>query len=100
MPNQTQSLHPHTVPDTTDGFTGDTLAAVPTVEIAVRSLRSGMVLVDPDLHTPEAVIDHRNRSAPRSGSQRFLVLDLDRKRHTEVVLTTNATVLVMADSVK
>lgn len=57
------------------------------------NLRPGMILVDPDLHTAEAVIDHRMRGG-RDGAGRWLVHDLNAGTFTEVELHLNALLTV------
>jgi len=51
-------------------------------------LRPGMVLLDPELRTPEYAVDHRVGRA-RDGQVEYLVEDLDRGGWLRLNLTAN-----------
>lgn len=79
-----------------EGETVDDLDQFDYTMIRADKLKPGMILVDPDLHTPVYAIDHRNRAKPRSGAVKWLVEDLenggwreqDFGRNTEVPVAT------------
>lgn len=60
------------------------------------NLREGMVLMDPDLNTPAAWLDHRVRSTKNSGEVAFMAHDLEDGRFIRVSIHRNATVAVLA----
>lgn len=74
----------------------DTMAELPGVQIVASKLRAGMVLLDPELKTPGAVLDHKNRSARGSGNVEFLAYDYDRRNYVPVSLHANTLVWVAA----
>lgn len=74
----------------------DTMEAVSTVSIPARSLKAGMVLVDPELDTPAAEIDHRTRTTRGSGEISFLVFDYDTRNWATVSFHENVSIKVMA----
>jgi hypothetical protein len=81
----------------TEGAEVDPFATDATA-VKASALRSGMVLLDPELGTPEAVIDHKMRTQRGSGDVRFLVQSLDSGRYSEVNIFGHATVNVLAKS--
>lgn len=90
-----RKLRPYIVPDgeTVDSF--DTRS----VEVVARNLREGMVLMDAELGTPAAAIDHRVSATRNSGGIAFLVEDLDgssRAHWYRAEIHRNATVRVLA----
>lgn len=74
----------------------DTLTPVRIAQVAVRTLRPGMILVDLVLGTPEAEIDHRVSTIRNSGELRFLAHDLNTGELITVSLRDNGTVGVLA----
>lgn len=74
----------------------NTLSEVAAVELPATGLRPGMVLVDPELRTPAAAVDHRMRTIRGSGEVRYLVTNLDAPGWSEINLSARGTVLVMA----
>jgi hypothetical protein len=66
--------------------------------VKASALRAGMVLLDPEFGTPEAVIDHKVRSHRGTGDVRFLVQMLDSGRYVEVNIHEHRTVNVLARS--
>lgn len=57
----------------------DTLESVDFVKVTTRQLREGMVIVDPELGCPAALLDHRI-GALKGGCVEWLVHDLDNGR--------------------
>jgi hypothetical protein len=74
----------------------DPMAAVPVVSIPGRDLRAGMVLVDPELHTPIGEVDHKMRAPRLSGLVAFLMFDFDAHNWTSESVRANGSVKVMA----
>jgi len=74
----------------------DTFAALPYVEIKGSALRAGMILIDPELHTPIGEVDHKMRSQRGSGAVSFLMFDFDARSWTTESVTANGIVKVMA----
>ena len=69
---------------------------VPAARVTATRLREGMVLLDPDLGTPAAWLDQRQRTAPRSGEVQWLAHDLATGRLTTIRLHRNTTVRTLA----
>lgn len=82
--------------DPLDIDTLDTFGQPESVPVAATALREGMVLLDPDLGTPAAWLDHRQRAAARSGSVQWLAHDLETGRLTTVTLHRSTTVRALA----
>jgi len=72
----------------------DALDALPAVQVRGSALRAGMVLLDPDLMTPAASLDHKVRPARGSGNVAFLALDYDRRAFDTISVHANALVWV------
>lgn len=72
----------------------DTLTELPGVQVLGSKLRAGMVLLDPELKTPAASLDHKVPSARGSGEVSFLALDYDRRALNTVSVHANALVWV------
>lgn len=76
----------------------DTLEPMPSTTVLASSLKPGMVLLDPELMTPAAVVDHRVKAVRGLGTVAYLVLDLDARRYDTVSLRAGAPILVAARS--
>lgn len=76
----------------------DTLQAVATVLVPGRLLKAGMVLVDPELDTPAAEVDHRTKTTRGSGERSFLAYDYDARNWIPVSVHANALIKVMANA--
>lgn len=74
----------------------DTLTELPGVQVLGSKLRAGMVLLDPELKTPAASLDHKTRSVRGSGDVNFLALDYDRRTFGPVAVHANTLVWVAA----
>lgn len=74
----------------------DVLVELPGVQVLGSQLRAGMVLLDPDLMTPAASLDHKTRTTRGSGEVSFLALDYDRRAYGTVSVRANALVWVAA----
>jgi hypothetical protein len=72
----------------------DTLAELPGVQVLGSKLCAGMVLLDPELKTPAASLDHKTRTARGSGEVSFLAFDYDRRTLDTVSVRANALVWV------
>lgn len=74
----------------------DALAELPGIQVLGSQLRAGMVLLDPDLKTPAASLDHKVRTVRGSGAVRFLALNYDHRAFEPVSVRANALVWVAA----
>lgn len=78
-----------------DDETVDALDTFPVVMVKARDLKPGMLLLDAELGTAVAAIDHRNRAPQGSGAAVWFVEVLDAafmgaRGYTEVVTHANA----------
>ncbi|AEK09902.1 hypothetical protein FGG30_gp092 [Mycobacterium phage Pixie] len=74
----------------------DTFATPAAVEVKAANLRPGMVLLDPELGTPAAGLDHKLRAARNSGNVSWFVADLDNGGWRELHLRPSLVVKVAA----
>lgn len=74
----------------------DALTELSGVQVVASKLRAGMVLLDPDLKTPAASLDHKTRSVRGSGDVSFLAFDYDRRTLDTVTVHANTLVWVAA----
>lgn len=70
--------------------------ATKATEIKATSLKPGHVLMDPELGTPAAMIDHRIPATRGAGTVAYLVNDLDRGGWTKIEIHANKSVSVLA----
>lgn len=74
----------------------DTLSTPAAIKIQARNLRPNMVIIDPMLGTPYAVLDAKRRSTRNSGNVEFLAIDLETNRAFDFAMFANSTATVMA----
>lgn len=68
----------------------------PPVEIEASKLRTGMLVLDPDLNCALWAVDHRVKAARNSGSLSWMVEDFENGGHRTVTLSPSAVVPVAA----
>jgi hypothetical protein len=75
----------------------DTLTELPGIQVPGSKLCAGMVLLDPDLKTPAASLDHKTRTVRGSGDVSFLVLDYDQRTFDTIAIHASTLVWVAAE---
>lgn len=90
------SNRPLIVPDSGIPADFDLFATPAGIPVRADKLRSGMILLDPELGTPALLIDHKMRTERNSGEIKFLGHDLDTNRLVEQRLRLSLVLQVMA----
>lgn len=81
-----------------DGETINALDTFESVEIQAAQLRTGMLVIDPELGCALWSVDHRVRSARNSGSVTWMVEDLENGGYKNVSLSPKAMIPVAVKS--
>ena len=86
---------PFIAPDQYD-FTIDVLSTPAFVTVKGKDLKTGMVVMDAELKTPEILLSLPRPSTPRSGNVEFLARDLNDDHWFQFIAFSNSRVAVLA----